>query len=44
MHPSHCHITHTHSCTTISQPFFWDYPAEPVPEEIFFWTLWFKRR
>ena len=30
--------------TTISRPFFRDYPGEPVPEEIFFWTLWCKGR
>jgi len=30
-------IIHTHTHTTILRPFFWDYPGEPVPEEIF-WT------
>jgi len=29
--------------TTILQPFFWDYPGKPVPEENF-WTLWCKGR
>jgi len=27
---------------TILQPFFWNHLGEPVPEEIFFWTLWCK--
>jgi len=35
-------LEHTH--TTILRPFFRDYPGEMVPEEIFFWTLWFKGR
>ena len=26
--------------TAIPRPFIWDYPGELVPEEIFFWTLW----
>jgi len=30
------HYKHTH--TTGLRPFFQDYPGEPVPEEIFFWT------
>jgi len=29
--------------TTVLQPFFWDYPGEPAPEENF-WTLWCKGR
>ena len=29
--------------TTVSWPFFWDHPGEPVPEENF-WTLWCKGR
>jgi len=29
--------------TTVLQPFFRDYPGEPVPEENF-WTLWCKGR
>ena len=29
--------------TTVSRPFFWDHPGEPVPEENF-WTLWCKGR
>jgi len=29
--------------TTVLRPFFWDQPAEPVPEENF-WTLWCKGR
>jgi len=28
---------YTHA--TILRLFFWDYLGEPVPEEIFFWTL-----
>ena len=31
--------THTHTHTAVLQPFFWDYPDEPLPEEIFFWTF-----
>jgi len=27
----------------VLQPFFWDHPGEPVPEENF-WTLWCKGR
>jgi len=30
--------------TTVLLHFFWDYPGQPVPEEIFFWTLWCKGR
>jgi len=33
--------------TTHTQPFdghFWEYTGEPVPEEIFFWTLWCKQK
>ena len=30
--------------TTSLRPFLHDYPGEPVPEEIFFWTLWCNRR
>jgi len=33
---------HTHAHTTILRPFFAGLPGEPVPEEIFFWTLWCK--
>jgi len=33
--------TYTH--TTVLQPFFWDLPGEPVPEENF-WILWCKGR
>jgi len=29
--------------TTVSRPFFWDHPGQPVPEENF-WTLWCKGR
>ena len=36
-------MTH-HTHTTVLRLFFWDYPAEQVPEEIFFWTLWCKGR
>jgi len=32
---------HTHA--TALRPFLQDYPGEPVPEEIFFWTLWGAR-
>jgi len=35
-------LTHTH--TTVLRPFFQDYPGEPLPEEIFLWTLWCKGR
>jgi len=31
-------IYHHHTTTTVLQPFFWDHPAEPMPEESFFWT------
>jgi len=34
---------HHHHTTTVLQPFFRDYPGEPVPEENF-WTLWCKGR
>jgi len=27
------------STTTVLQPFLWDHPGEPVPEESFFWNL-----
>jgi len=37
-------VTHTHTHMTVLWPFFWDYPGELVPEEIFFWTLWCKGR
>jgi len=30
-------IWHTH--ITVFMALFWDYPGEPVPEEIFFWSL-----
>jgi len=33
--------SHTHSRLRL---FFWDYPCEAVPEEIFFRSLWCKRR
>jgi len=36
-------MSHTHTHTTISRPFFRDHPGEPVPEENF-WTLWCKGR
>jgi len=36
-------VTHTHTHTTILQPFFRDHPGELVPEENF-WTLWCKGR
>jgi len=48
--PTHswCWDEASYTHTTILQPFFWDYPGEPVPEEIFFWTLfianWCKGR
>ena len=35
--------TPPHHTTTVLQPFFWDHPGEPVPEENF-WTLWCKGR
>ena len=35
--------TTPHHTTTVLQPFFWDHPGEPVPEENF-WTLWCKGR
>ena len=38
--PLQHHHQHT---TTVSRPFFWDHPSEPVPEENF-WTLWCKGR
>jgi len=31
------HLQYTH--TAILRPFYRDYPGEPVPEEIFFWTF-----
>ena len=34
----HHTYTHTLTHTTVLRPFFWDYPSEPVPEEIF-WTF-----
>jgi len=33
--------THTHNHY---MALFHDYPVEPVPEEIFFWTLWCNGR
>jgi len=35
-------LAHTH--TDVLRLFFWEYPSEPVQEEIFFWTLWCKGR
>jgi len=35
-------IVHTH--IQLFMALFRDYPGEPVPEEIFFWTLWCKGR
>jgi len=35
---------HTHSRTTVLRPFTRDYPGEPVPEVIFFWTSWCQGR
>ena len=35
--------THSYHTKTVLEPFFWDHPGEPVPEE-HFWTLWCKRR
>jgi len=35
--------TNKHTHTAVLQPFFWDNPGEPVPEENF-WTLWCKGR
>jgi len=40
---SHTH-TRSHTHTTVLRPFFWDYPSEPVPEEIFFWTFMVQGR
>ena len=37
------HRPYTCHTTTVLQPFFWDHPGEPVPEENF-WTLWCKGR
>jgi len=37
-------LVHTHTRTTVLQPFFRDYPGKPVLEEIFCWTLWCKGR
>jgi len=34
--------THTHTHNHFTTLFFWDYPGEPVPEEI--WTLLCKGR
>jgi len=34
---------HSDHTTTVLQPFIWDHPGEPVPEENF-WTLWCKGR
>jgi len=36
-------LTHSHTHKYF-MALFWDYPNEPVPEEIFFWTLWWKGR
>jgi len=35
---------HTYRHNHFNCPFFRHYPGEPVPEEIFFWTLWCKGR
>ena len=35
----YCVHTRTRTHTTVLQPFFRDYPGEPLPEEIFFWTF-----
>jgi len=35
-------MIHTH--TTVLRHFFGDYPGEPVPEEIFFWTFMVQGR
>jgi len=35
---------HTCTHTTVLRPFFRDYPGEPVPGGILFWTLWCKGR
>jgi len=39
----HLILQYHHHTTTVLQPFFWDHPGEPVPEENF-WTLWCKGR
>jgi len=39
----HIHDMHTHTHTTVLQPFFRDHPVEPLPDENF-WTLWCKGR
>jgi len=33
----------TTTTTIVLQPFFWDHPGEPVPEENL-WTLWCEGR
>jgi len=33
------HGIHCYTHTAILRPFYRDYPGEPVPEEIFFWTF-----
>jgi len=35
--------SNTTTTTNVLQPFSWDHPSEPVPEENF-WTLWCKGR
>jgi len=35
-------VSHTH--TTVLWLLFWDCAGEPVPEEIFCWTLWCRGR
>jgi len=35
-------VIHIRAQTTVLWPFFCDYPGEPVPEEIFFWTFTVK--
>jgi len=40
---TNCTSTVNTTTTTILQPFFWDHPGEPVPED-YFWTLWCKGR
>jgi len=37
------HFNAPHHPITVSRPFFWDHPGEPVPEENF-WTSWCKGR
>jgi len=46
---THCiyqslYFNNEHTHTTVLRPCFQDHPGEPVPEEIFFWTLWFNGR